>query len=78
MCGRDKHQIPRRPRVEVTVCEDARHAKLRHLGNVVPANHLPFVSQNWIDPGIVGSVANRVVVEVGYGFVQVVKHLRLP
>ena len=41
--------------------EDARHAKLRHLGNIVPANHLPLVSQDRIEPGVIWTIANGVV-----------------
>ena len=78
MCGGNEHQIARRPGVECAVRENAGHAKLCHLRNVVPTNQLPFVGQDRIDPGVVWLVANRVVVKIGNRLVQVVKHLRFP
>ena len=64
MRGGNEHQIAGRPRVKVSVCEDAGHAELRHLGDVVPSDHLPFVSQNWIDPRVVRLIADRVVIKI--------------
>src|SRR5205085_9895144 len=60
----DEHQIARRPRIEVAVREYARHSELRHLRDVVPADHLPFVGQNRIDPRVVWTITDRVVVEI--------------
>ena len=58
-------KIPGRPRVEVAMCKHTGHAKLRHLRHVVPANHLPLVSQNRIDPRVVWTISDRVVVKIG-------------
>ena len=58
--------------------EHAGHAELRHLLHVVPAEQLPLVGQDRIDPGVVRAVADRVVVEERHRFVQVVQHLGVP
>ena len=63
--GCDKHQITRRPRVEVSMRKDAGHAKLGHLRNVVPTDHLPLIGQDRIEPGVVRTIADRIVVKVG-------------
>ena len=75
---RQEHQITGRPGVEVTVSKDSRHAKARHLLHVVPADHLPLVGEERIEPRVIRAVANGVVVEVRNRFMQVVEHLRLP
>ena len=75
---RDEHQVPRRPRVERAVREHAGHAEPRHLLHVVPADQLPLVGQQRVDPRVVRAVADRVVVEVRHRLMQVVQHLRLP
>ena len=58
--------------------EDAGHAERLHLGHVIPAEFLPFVGEGGIDPGVVGAVADGVVVEERDGFMQVVQHLGVP
>ena len=73
-----EHQVAGRPRVERAEREDAGHAHARHLVHVVPADHLPLVGQDRIEPRVVRPVADRVVVEERPRLVQVVQHLRLP
>ena len=73
----DEHQVAGRPRVEGAVGEGAGHAELRHLRHVVPAEHLPLVGEDRVDPRVVGPVADGVVVEVRHRLVQVVQHLHL-
>src|ERR1019366_301307 len=75
--GGNEHQVTGGPGVEGAVGEDAGHAEFGDFGNIVPAHHLPFVGQDGVDPGVVGAIAHGAVVEIGHGFVQVVKHLRL-
>ena len=74
----DEHQITGRPGVECAVREHARHAELGHLRDVVPADHLPLVGEDRIQPRVVRPVADRVVVQVRHRLVQIVEHLRLP
>ena len=74
----DEHQIAGRPGVERAEREHAGHAHARHLVDVVPADHLPLVGEDRIEPGVVRTVADRVVVEIRHRLVQVVQHLRLP
>src|SRR5208282_6149554 len=74
----DEHQVARRPCIEIAVRENTGHAELGHVRHVARADHLPLVYENGIDPSVVGAVADGVVVEIGNGFVQVVKYLRIP
>ena len=78
MRRRNEHQVARRPRVERAVRENAGHAELRHLGDVLPSDQLPFIGQNRIDPGVVRAVADRVVIKIRHRLMQIVKYLRLP
>ena len=73
-----EHQVTRTPGVEPAVGEHAGHAELGQLTHVVPAKQLPFVDQDRIDPGVVGPVADGVVVQERHRFVQVVQYLRVP
>ena len=75
---RHEHEIAGRPRIEVSVREDAGHPEPRHLLHVVPADHLPLVGEKRIEPGVVGPIADRIVVEIRNRLVQIVQHLRLP
>ena len=74
----DEHEIARRPGVELAVREHAGHAEPRHLLHLVPAEHLPFIGEQRIEPGVVRTIAHGVVVLVRDGLVEVVQHLRLP
>src|SRR5208282_4594635 len=58
-----EHQVAWTPGVEVAVCEYAGHAEALHLRDIVPAELGPFVSERWIDPCVVWTIAHRVVVE---------------
>ena len=79
LCSRGhEHQVARRPGVERAAGEHARHAHARHLVDVVPADHVPFVGEDRIEPRVVRAVADGVVVEERARLVQVVQHLRLP
>ena len=49
-----KHQVAGAPGIEVAVGEDAGHAELGHLLHVVPAEHLPLVGEDGIDPPLYG------------------------
>ena len=44
----------------------------------MPTDHLPLVGEDRIEPRVVGTVADGVVVEIRHRLVQVVQHLRLP
>ena len=74
----DEHQITGRPGIEIAVSKNAGHSELGHVRDVARADHLPLVHQEGIDPGVVRAVADGVVVKIGHGFVQIVKHLRVP
>ena len=74
----DKHQVAGRPSVEIAVRKDAGHAELRHRRDVVPADDLPLIGENRVDPGVIRLVADRVVVEIRHRLVQVVQNLRFP
>ncbi len=76
--GGDEHQIARAPGVEAAVGEHAGHAELGHLLHVVPAQLLPFAGEDGVDPGVVGAVADGVVVQKRHRLVQVVQHLGVP
>ncbi len=78
MHRRQEHQVAGAPGVELAVGEDAGHAELRHLGDVRPAEELPLVGQQRIDPGVVRAVADRVVVEERHRLVKVVQDLGVP
>ncbi len=73
MRGADEHEIARAPGVEGAVREDSRHPEPRHLGDVVPAEHLPFVRQDRVEPRVVRPVADGVVVEERDRLVEVVQ-----
>ena len=73
-----EHQVARAPGVEIAVGEHPDHPELPHLGHVVPAEQLPLVGEQRIDPGVVGTVAHRIVIEEGDRFVEVVQHLGVP
>ena len=75
---RQEHEVAGAPGVELAVGEDAGHSHLRHLGDVRPAEELPLVGQQRVDPGVVGAGAHRIVIEEGDRFVQVVEDLRVP
>ncbi len=75
--GGDEHQVAGRPRIERPVSEHARHAEARHLLHVVPADELPLVRHQRIEPRVVRAVADGVVVHVRDRLVQIVQHLRL-
>ena len=74
----DEHQVAGRPGVEIAVREHAGHPVARHLLHVVPADHLPLVREQRVEPGVVRAVADGVVVHEGHRLVQVVQDLRLP
>ena len=76
--GGEEHEVAGAPGVEVAVGEDAGHAEVLHLRDVVPAEFGPLVGEQRIDPGVVRTVAHGVVVEEGHGFVQVMQNLRVP
>ncbi len=78
MHRRHEHQVARAPGVEVAVGEDARHPELGHLGDVHPAEELPLVGEQGVDPGVVGAVAHGVVIEERHRLVEVVQHLGVP
>ncbi len=67
---RHEHQIARTPGIELAMREHAGHAELGQLLRVVPAELLPFVGQDRIDPGVVRAVADRVVIQERHRFVQ--------
>ena len=76
--GGEEHEVAGAPGVEVAVGEDAGHVERLHLGHVVPAHFGPLLREDGIDPGVVGAVADGVVVEERHRFMQVVQHLRMP
>ena len=73
----DEHQVAGRPRVEGAVGERPGHPELGHLRHVVPAEQLPLVGQDGVDPRVVRAVTDGVVVQVRHRLVQVVQHLHL-
>ena len=58
--------------------ENSGHAELSHLGNVLPSDHVPFVGQDWIDPGVVRAITDGIVVKIRNRLVQIMQHLRFP
>ena len=78
MRRRDEHEVAGRPGVERPMREHAGHPQARHLLDVVPAEHLPLIGEERVEPGVVWTVSNGVVVEVRNRFVQIVQHLRFP
>ena len=56
----------------------ARHAESRHVSHVARSDHLPFIRQNRVNPGVVRPVPNCVVVKIRHGLVQIVQYLRIP
>src|SRR5665213_1174323 len=73
-----EHQITRRPRIELTVCKHTRHSHACHFLNVVPAEHLPLVRKQRIQPCIVRAVTNGVVIQVRDRLMQIVKYHGAP
>ena len=75
---REEEEIARRPVVPRPDRVDAGHPETAHFLDVVPADHLPFVHEQRIDPGVVGAGEDGVVVEIGRRLVQVVEDRGVP
>ena len=76
MRRRNEHEIAWRPRIEAAEGKHARQTQSCQFLHIVPADNLPFIGEQRVDPRVVGSVTDRVVVEERTRFVQVVQYLR--
>ena len=76
--GGDEHEIPGAPGIELAVGEHARQSETGQGVDIVPAELLPFTDQQRIDPAVVRTGTDRVVIEERHRLVHVMQHLCVP